>query len=108
MDSRECSSWAISDELCSFNMSSVALLCLTDLAIKWDDLCHQLTNNNFDRNDYAAMKFLILFDAENPKLRDKQKVMAARQKVRQAWIDYRRHLVSDPGAPLMACLNSIR
>jgi hypothetical protein len=44
-------------------MAMVALLCLTDLTIKWDDLCQQLINNGFDRYDYAAMKFLILFDA---------------------------------------------
>jgi hypothetical protein len=49
-------------EFFSFSMSAVCLLGLRDLQTKWNELCEQLKALQFDRYDYAAMKFLALLD----------------------------------------------
>ena len=47
---------------CSFDVSPVAVLGIGDLVAKWLEVCNQLSALRFDRCDYAAVKFLTLFN----------------------------------------------
>ncbi|KRX19397.1 Nuclear hormone receptor family member nhr-25 [Trichinella nelsoni] len=75
--------------------TSVALLALTEGRSEWDKLCNQLNAIGFDRYDYVAIKYLILLNPNYSKLRNKALVIEGRQRIREAWLEYRRSMVQD-------------
>ncbi|KRX46590.1 Nuclear hormone receptor family member nhr-25 [Trichinella murrelli] len=75
--------------------TSVALLALTEGRSEWDKLCNQLNAIGFDRYDYVAIKYLILLNPNYSKLRNKALVIEGRQRIREAWLQYRRSMVQD-------------
>ncbi|KRZ12324.1 Nuclear hormone receptor family member nhr-25, partial [Trichinella zimbabwensis] len=75
--------------------TSVALLALTEGRSEWDKLCNQLNAIGFDRYDYVAIKYLTLLNPNYSKLRNKALVIEGRQRIREAWLEYRRSMVQD-------------
>uniref|UniRef100_A0A914VY87 NR LBD domain-containing protein n=1 Tax=Plectus sambesii TaxID=2011161 RepID=A0A914VY87_9BILA len=91
-----------------FSVSTVCLLGLTDLQAKWNELCDQLKSLQFDRYDYAAMKFLALLDPSQPSLTNRALVSTVRHNIIQSWIDYRGSLAMEPTGSFHLCLNAIK
>lgn len=110
----------------SFSVSTICLLGLTDLQTKWNELCDELKSLQFDRYDYAAMKFLALLDPCNyteptrrliqlpimfsaqPSLTNRALVSTVRHNIIQAWIDYRGALAVESTGSFHMCLNAIK
>ncbi|KRX87968.1 Nuclear hormone receptor FTZ-F1 [Trichinella pseudospiralis] len=89
--------------------TSVALLALTEGRSEWDKLCNQLNAIGFDRYDYVAIKYLTLLNPNYSKLRNKALVIEGRQRIREAWLEYRRSMVQDGNtSEIPNCMEKMR
>ncbi|VDP29941.1 unnamed protein product [Soboliphyme baturini] len=97
-------------------VASVALLALAEGSNEWERLCGQMLAISFDRYDYVAMKYLMLLNPESigySKLQNKRLVSEGREKVKAAWLEYRRHIFADAShhdtpLPFQNCIERTR